>query len=180
MIDLNKLVQWGILLVLVVGGYIGWRQYERNIGARDVRIAQLEHRSDSLEHIVIPGDSIRFARRDTVKLFRTIATTDTVLRRLIDTALVHHTDTVTVTRTLLVTVDSTIRACRETVSECATLANDRGVLLVQKDSIIKILRQQRPSALSRCGLSVGYGIQASTDGRIRNGFAALAGCRVLP
>ncbi len=179
MIDLTKVAQWLILLVVVSAGYAGWRQYERNIGKRDLQIAQLEQSAKRLDSI-IRVDSVRFAKRDTVKLFHTIAQTDTILQRLIDTAIVHHQDTVIVERRVLVTADSAIKACRETVTDCAKLAESRAVRIRQLDSLLQLTKGQRPSILSRCGVSGGYGVQASADGKVSHGVAVVAGCRIFP
>lgn len=126
-----------ILLVALMGAYTGWRQYERRVGALqvmvqdDVRVAKaLRLRADSLER--------RF-RVDTVRVFRSIATIDTLVQHRIDTAIVHQTDTVKITVREAQAIQDTIRACKVLVSDCATLAKTRAeqidVLRAENDKI---------------------------------------------
>lgn len=43
-----------------------------------------------------------------------------------------------------------------------------------------LLKAERPSVLSRCGVSVGYGLTAALGGTIGHGPTVLAGCKVWP
>lgn len=159
-------------------GYGVWSEHLKSVGARDERIASLTYRGDSLVG-VIREDSIQLVKRDTVRLFARIDTGHTIIQHLIDTAIVQHTDTMKITVERLVTIDSTLRACKEGVSECAKLANDRAARIRVLDSLVANLKKSLPSTLSRCGLSVGYG--AGYDGKgIRLTPAVIAGCKVWP
>ena len=55
---------------------------------------------------------------DTTRVMRSVRTTDTLLSRIIDTAIVHHSDTVTVRVPILVAIRDTIRACSALVVTC--------------------------------------------------------------
>lgn len=138
------------LMVALIGGYTAFVAHERAVGARDERIVGLTVRGDSLV-AVIRADSLRFAKRDTVRLFARIDTGHTVIQRLIDTARVYHTDTVQITVERLVTIDSTLRACKEGVQECAQLASDRARRIQVLDSLVGTLKQSQPGFLARWG-----------------------------
>ena len=167
------------LVVAALSGYIVWRNEERAIGARDVRISGLATENMGLKSI-IGLDSAALAKKDTVRLFAKIDTGHTIIQRLIDTAHVYHTDTVKITVEKLVTIDSTIKACRETVVACAQLATDQGKRIVVLDSLVLALNQSQPSFLSRhASVTVGYGA-VEQGGKVIAGPGVLAGWRVWP
>ncbi len=167
------------LAIAAFVGYILWRGEERRIGAAQARSAGLTIENTMLKGMIV-ADSMALAKRDTVKLFATIDTGHTIIQRLIDTAHVYHTDTVKITIERLVTIDSTIKACRVTVSECATLANDRAKRIAVLDSLNKALTAAQPGFLERrLSLSVGYGATYSS-GKLTTGPGVLAGIRLWP
>jgi hypothetical protein len=112
------LIAGGVALALLA--YSGWAAYERGIGAANAVTVAQRHRADSLES-VLKGERTQL-HTDTVRLFLRLTRVDTVLRRLIDTAIVSRVDTVRVPVTVLVAADSAIRSCRETVAECGQVA----------------------------------------------------------
>ena len=150
-------------IVLALGAW-RWTAYEQAIGARDARIASLVTRSAELID-KIGADSVRLAKRDTVRLWRTITEVDTVLQRIIESSIQRRVDTVTVERKVLVTADSVIRACRLTVQDCATLANSQASRIKVLDSLVRNLKQVPQGWLARwseralwggTGLGIGY------------------------
>jgi hypothetical protein len=150
---------WGGLgaVVLVFALYLGWRNYERRIGKLELETASLNKENANLRG-VIASDSVALAKRDTVKLFARIDTGHTIIQRLIDTAVVHHTDTVKVTVERLVTIDSTLKACRDTARDCAKLATDRGRRIAVLDSLVGVLKASQPGFLSKYGGRAVWGI----------------------
>lgn len=108
----------------VVGG--GWYEannaHQRALGAlqeqlkaRDAQIATLTQRRDSI---------LTVFKTDTLRLVAYRTRYDTVVSRLLDTILVHHTtlDTVRVPVHVLVTADSAYRACGRALASCEALA----------------------------------------------------------
>jgi len=126
--------KYGLMLALVlalVGGYLWWAHTERAIGARDainaslaVSLAEQAHRVDSLRHV---------SRVDTVRLTRYVTRWDTAYAEVFahDTVTLTRADTVRVPVSTLVLADSTIRVCRETVSDCMVRAAAESTLAVQ-------------------------------------------------
>lgn len=168
----------GIGILIAAGGYQGWAREQQRKGVLkyairdDVTVARAEkHRGDSLAQVV---------RTDTVRLFRRIATTDTLIRTKIDTAILRQTDTVTITVRELAGIDSTIRACRMTVNDCAALNEARQRQIDALTAQNRALQRLQPSILSRCGLSAGYGVTAAGGGRMASGVTLVAGCRFVP
>lgn len=174
----GKVYVVGGLIVALGAGYGLWSAHLKAVGARDERIKGLVVENGTLK-TVITADSLRLAKRDTVRLFAKIDTGHTIIQTLIDTAHVYHTDTVKITVEKLVTIDSTIRVCRETVSECAKLANDRGRRIAVLDSTVAALMKNRPGILSRCGAGAGYGVTLA-GGKVQAGPTVTIGCRLLP
>ena len=174
-----KLWLIGAALVLVSGSYLYWRTQEREKGALAFANAGLTKENTSLRGQVA-FDSLALLKRDTVKLFAKIDTGHTIIQRLIDTAHVYHTDTVKITVEKLVTIDSTIKACRVTVSDCATLANDRLKRINVLDSLLKVTGAQQPGFLQRrAAVTVGYGC-GEAAGKLACGPGVMAGIRVWP
>ncbi len=179
MTDAAKLYLSVGLAVAAIAGYLGWRTEERRIGAAEAATATLRVENTTLKGMIV-ADSMALAKRDTVKLFAAIDTGHTVIQRLIDTAHVYHTDTVKITIERLVTIDSTTRACRVTVSECATLANDRAKRIAVLDSLNKALTAAQPGFLERrLSVALGYGCTENA-GKASCGPGVLAGIRLWP
>jgi septal ring factor EnvC (AmiA/AmiB activator) len=153
----------------------GWRYTakQREIGALqvtladDVRVlAKATKRSDSLETAF---------RVDTLKLFKRITNTVTQLDTLVRSDTLKLTDTVKVTVEVVREAQETILACRATVVTCGELNESRRQQIDALEAETRKLKALKPSLLSRCGLSAGYG---ATD----KGFgpAVLVGCRIAP
>ena len=172
-----KLYLIGAALVALLIGYAGWRREVRQDAVREMVLAQSEAKVKAISKSL---DSARALYRvDTLRVNRQITRTDTLLRRLIDTAVIHHRDTVWVTREVLVAADSTIRACAVTLAACGrlrALEQERGDSLASQ---VRLLKAARPSILTRCGISAGYGVVLA-DGAARMGPAILGGCRLFP
>ncbi len=164
-----------LLLILVgVAGIFGYLRWDAKRDGR--READL---SANAQHVHILEDSLKVARAqftvDTVKVFRRITQTDSVFREIVKADTLRLTDTVKVTVEVVREAVATLNACRVTVRECGELRakeQARGDSLAHR---VTILEGMKPSLLSRCGLSVGYG--ASDKGA---GPAVLMGCRVAP
>lgn len=171
MTESQKITTAIVALVILVSAGWAYTIHERSVGARDARIAVLEATNAKLVG-QIGADSVTFAKRDTVKLFRNIGRIDSVITTLLradtislhDTLHVHHTDTVRVERQVLVTIDSTIRACRVTVSDCAQLANDRAARIRVLDSLVANLKQTSPGFFARWGQRLAWGAAGGLAG----------------
>ncbi len=139
-------------------------------------IKSLNTQSDSLlKALTLRGELFR---TDTIRLRSLITRSETTLVQLIDTAHVYHTDTVKITVEKLVQIDSTIKVCKVTLSDCALGWAAEKQLTLKKDSLIQILKR-KSNVLSRCGATLGYGVVLS-GGRVLSGPSATAGCRVWP
>lgn len=164
-----------ILLALSTGAVTAYNHHQREIGRREMVIAQLaaEHRA-ALQR----ADSLEKAFRiDTVRFVRLRTVWDTAYRTLTDT--VQLTDTVRVPVTVLVTADSTIRACSQALGTCEQRVAAERTARQAADRQVKILLQQMPGPLSRCG--AGVGAAAVWDGKgVRAGPGVTVGCRVFP
>lgn len=113
----------------------------------------------------------------TVTVVRWASRTDT----LRDSVLAHLTDTVVV-KQYVQAVDSTVKACRDLVSDCArfrvTADSTIRAVSTERDVALKLASANRHSWFSRCGLLVGYGTPVT--GAIRGSALVGAGCRVWP
>lgn len=130
----------------VVAGYAGFVHQQRDIGRRDVLTAQANASRDSLAKLIRHKDA-QFAR-DTVRVFRSVATVDTLIQRWIDTALVQRTDTVTLTVHEATAIQDTLRACRSLVRDCISLQRDLRGMLRADSQIIRTLRAGQSHALT--------------------------------
>ena len=117
--------------------------HERAIGARDAELKSL-HAENAALQVVIAADSTALVRIDTVKVFRRVVQTDTVLQHLIDTAVVHHTDTVTVTREVLVEAKAALDYTKDVADACCKLAHDYKARNAVLDSTVKAMLKNQP------------------------------------
>jgi hypothetical protein len=166
----------GAVAAAIMLGVTEYKAIEHK-GALAVLTAQNQKALDAM------NDTLKVERAklrvDTVKLFARIDTGHTLIQRLIDTAHVYHTDTVKITVEKLVSIDSTIKACRVTVSECGRLSALEKQRADSLQSQVDLLKGARPSIFSRCGVSVNYGAILN-GGKVLAGPGASAGCRVWP
>lgn len=140
--------------------------------ADDVRVlAKATARADSIE---------KAFRVDTLKLFKRITHTDSIFAEVVKSDTLRLTDTVKVTVEVVREAVATLNACRETVRSCGQLNEQRKAQIDALTVTVAKMKALRPSLLSRCGISAGYGATASNDGRVSHGIAALAGCKVFP
>lgn len=172
----------GVVVVLLLVGGARERQYARLevAAADDVRVAAAAgHRADSIAAAF---------RRDTVVLTRRLTRTDTVIRQLVDTALLTHTDTVRVPVAVLQAIDTTIRACRETVRECAAgwaAERERSAGLAREAANLRKLIPSRTGLVFRCAVTAGSGaagagaIAGGRDGAMLAAGGAVLGCLLL-
>jgi len=166
-----KLIAIGVGLVLVLGGVAAFARYERDVGARDARIATLTAANATL--------AARAAKIDTLYVADSVKLTHYVTRY--DTARIHDTltrdDTVFVVRSV---ADSAINACTITLADCRagwTLANARA------DSIETLIGLVKPKPVrfwSRIGVYAGYGLTAEPGGTIVHGVELGVGIKVWP
>lgn len=173
MIDWQKF-KWAVgavALVVVLGWWAFASAAER--GALREKLAQ------NALHIAALDSSLTVERgkfqRDTVKVFRRIDHTDSVFAEVVKSDTLRLTDTVKVTVEVVREAVATLNACKETVKTCGEL---RALEQQRADSLaarVKLMEAARPSILSRCGLSAGYG---ATDKGV--GPAVLVGCRLFP
>ena len=102
---------YGVLAVAVFGAYQGWAYHQREVGKRDLLIAQAEQENATLR---AREDSLAKAYRvDTLRLWRTVRALDTL------TVSVDHwkTDTLKVVE-YVGKADSTVKACTLALGTC--------------------------------------------------------------
>lgn len=145
----------GVAIVLSTAAFAA---HERTVGARDATITSLRHQNDTLR-TVVAADSLALQRKDTVRVFRQVTRTDSVLQRIIDTAIVQHHDTVTVTRTVLVEAKAALDSTKGVADACCQLARDRGRRIAVLDSMNTALRASLPSPV-KPWLDFGLGVGA--------------------
>lgn len=150
-------VAGGLVLALsaAAGGIVA---HERAIGARDATIAQLQVTAKA-QAVTIQRDSALLAHHDTALVFRNVVKSDTVLQRIIDSAIVHHSDTVWVTREVLVEAKATIDSTKKVADACCQLARDYKARAHTLDSLNTDLLKQIPSA-GKAWLDRGEGVLA--------------------
>ena len=134
---------YAVLSVGAIGAYGAWSAHQRQIGAERVLTAQAVSQRDSLA-VVLKGKTATF-RRDTVRIFRSIETVDTLIQHRVDTALVHQTDTVKITIREATAIQDTLKACRSLVRDCASIQADLRGFIRADSAIIRSLRAQVPS-----------------------------------
>ncbi len=147
-----------IALIAVVAAFVASRAHWRADGARAAEVAQLK-RTTAAQAVTITADSQRLAKIDTVKVFRQVVKSDTVLQRLIDSAIVHHTDTVMVTREVLVEAKATIDSTKKAADACCQLARDWKAKALSSDSLVHFYQVQIPS-VAKPWLDRGEGVLA--------------------
>lgn len=101
-------------------------------------------------------------RTDTLRLVQQVATHDTMVQHLIDTAIVEHHDTVSVPVQVLVDDQQTIKACMVVRTECeAGWANARAQVADLSAQLQKVKQLQPSPWLPHPGLGVAAGINPS-------------------
>jgi hypothetical protein len=163
---------YGLLGVALIGAYQGWAYHQREIGRREVELAQsaselraAKMRADSLEKVY---------RVDTLRLTKIKRVTDS----LTVTVEQWKTDTLKVVE-YVAKADTAIKACVQALGTCeARVGAERaGRLAAEKQTAI--LKAQMPGNLARCGVSVGAGAVWS-GGRVAAGPAVTVGCKIAP
>ena len=167
-----------VAVVLAVAGLWIWRAEVRRDAVRDAKLATLEHATDSLTKVAAHVDTLIV--HDTTMLKKAITHYDTV-KVAAEFAWLHDTVPVpvTVVKEIVAAADSSILYCKVTVSDCIKEVNMQKGIVAKKDSVISILKAQKPSILSRCGLSAGYGLVLAA-GKLETGPSVIAGCRLFP
>ena len=174
-----KAYLWIALAVLVSGGYVAWRKVERDKGAAQAREGALLVENTTLKGIVV-ADSIALAHHDTAIVFRNVTRSDTVLQRIIDSAIVQRRDTVTVTRTILVEAKAALDSTKRVADACCQLARDYQRRYTVTDSLYRLAVGAQPNFLERrASLTIGYGATVS-GGRVSAGPTIVAGFRLWP
>ena len=119
-------------------------------------------------------------RVDTVRFFQNVTHSDTVLTRIVDTAIVHHHDTVSVPVTVLVQADSAIRVCRVTVSDCMAYGVAQKARGDSLDAALGNANKAKPDFFQRhLALTFGYGAVAN-GGKVLTGPAVSLGWKLWP
>lgn len=175
---MNKLA-WGIagVVVLIVGIWV----HDRTVAERALWEARDKVRAVQIDSLVKEGDVLKAKFKvDTLRLFKRIATTDTLLQTRIDSAIVQHTDTVKISVREAAELDTTIRSCKETVLSCARRADNAEAQTAIWRARFEDLSGQQPGYLRRhIGVVVGYGAFV-TDGGVKVGPSITAGFRIWP
>lgn len=138
------------------------------------------------------------ARADTIaRLSRTLATrkafeqVDTIRLRetttryvtLRDTIFRHRTDTlisIDTVRLLVAAADSTIHACRATITDCEARADAAEGIVAQQARQITALEHRTRRFWDRFGISAGYGLTATPSGAVVHGVQLGASVRLWP
>ena len=146
----------GVVLALVaVAAFIG---HERQVGALQERNKGLLAENVALAQ-VIARDEAALLHKDTTTVFRNVVRQDTVLQRIIDSAIVHHHDTVTVTREVLVEAKAALDSTKGVADACCTLARDWKARWAVADSLYHNTLKLAPSAfVPHFGVGVAGGI----------------------
>lgn len=173
-----KAYAFAAALVVAAAIYFGWRQYERAVGARDEKIKTLRVSNDSLEKLSKRVD-IQFVT-DTLRLAGKKANYDSA-KASVEAKWLHDTIPVPVevVKTIIQKADSTQAACSVVVTDCVKQVGVQRALVANRDSVISILKAEKPGILARCGLSGGYGATLSA-GKLVAGPSVLAGCKLIP
>lgn len=159
---LQKALPYLLASGVLVGAYVSWSHQEREIGKRDLLLAQSTHALDSLKR---RSDSLNVAFRvDTVRLTRLLHRWDTVqvsLRELhVDT--LRRTDTVKVTVQTLIVADSTIKSCAAALWTCEQrvgLANARATQWQTEATALRRLQPSEFGTWTKHGIAAYVGVQ---------------------
>jgi hypothetical protein len=143
----QALMGYGLALLLGAGGFASFVHQQRVIGAREVELRLTKLHSDSVT-LALKAKTTQFIR-DTIRIFRSTHTIDTLLEHRIDTAIVQHTDTVKLTVQEAQATRDTIRACRETLRNCADIQRDLRLLLRDDTVTIRVLRARIPTGVKQ-------------------------------
>lgn len=152
---------YAALSVGAVGVYTAWAAHLKQIGAERVLTAQATAQRDSLAAVLKIKE--RQFRVDTVRVFRSITTLDTMIQSRVDTAIVHQTDTVKITVREATAIQDTLKACRSLVRDCAAIQTALRGFIKADSAIIRTLRAQQPSTARKwlgmaISASAGYAI----------------------
>jgi hypothetical protein len=137
---------YGALAVALWGAVAAYSAHQREIGRLSVLTAQATAQRDSLAAVLKVKE--RQFRVDTVRVFRSITTLDTLIQSRVDTAVVHQTDTVKITIHEATAIQDTLKACRSLVRDCAAIQADLRGFIRADSAIIRNLRRQLPSKLT--------------------------------
>ena len=124
---------------MVIVLFFIFRAHWRADGARDAEIATFKA-AGKAQQVTIKTDSVILVKHDTVKVFRDVARTDTVLQSLID---LRH-DTVWVTREVLIEAKAALDSTKKTADACCQLARDYRAKAATLDSLNKDLLKKIP------------------------------------
>ncbi len=141
---------------LLFAAYTANNAHQRAIGAEQALTAQAVHQRDSLAAVLKVRDA-KF-RVDTVRVFRSITTLDTLIQSRVDTAIVHQTDTVKITVKEATAIQDTLKACRSLVRDCADIQTALRGFIKADSAIIRTLRAQQPSKARKwLGMAISAG-----------------------
>lgn len=132
--------------VATVAGFFTFRAVERGYGARDAQIAQLKQGVDSLTKVAARVDTLIV--HDTIRFTKVEKVYDSA-RAVVETKWLHDTIPVpvTVVREIVKDADSTILACKVTVSDCMKEVGVQKDMVANLTQQIRLLKQQQPSTI---------------------------------
>lgn len=178
MIDLNKIWPWALGVLLAVLIFLHVRGDSHSETA-----AQQEMRSDiALAHFYERAALTAQGklRVDTVQLVQRLTHSDTILSRIVDTAIVHHHDTVSVPVTVLVQADSAIKVCRVTVSDCMAYGAAQKARGDALDAALANAKKAQPDFFQRhLAFTINYGAVVS-GGKVLAGPGVAIGWKLWP
>ena len=159
---------WGIALVVAVSAFGGFVGHERAVGRLEVAVADDVTVMKALRR---NGDSIQVVyRTDTVQSVQRLTHTDTVLARIVDTAIVHHHDSVYVSVATVAHADTSIHACLVIKADCEQGWANAKLQVQTLSAELQKVKQLQPSPwLPHLGVGVAAGINTQSK------FDAVAG-----
>lgn len=165
-------------LVAVLVTLALWRADVRREALKDAALGSLEQRVQNLAAVAAIVDTQLV--HDTVRFTKIEQHYDSA-KSVVETKWLHDTVPVPVevVKTIVQEADSTIRFCKVTLSECAKEVVLQKNIVANRDSAIDILKSQKPSLLSRCGIGAGYGVVLN-GGKMLAGPSAVASCKLWP
>lgn len=161
MTPVAKWVPWLVALAVVAIGFGGFISYERALGRAEEAGKVSAHRADSLAKELV-GARAKL-QVDTVRLFKRVSRTDTLLNEIVRSDTLRLTDTVKVTVEVVREAVATLNACRETVRTCGEVSRmekARADALAEQVAALKKLQPSTLGTVAKFGLAAlaGFGL----------------------
>ena len=178
MINIDKVWPWALGVLVAVLIFLHVRSDAHKETAAEA--AQKAEQLSAAHWKAVADTAAGKLRVDTVRLVQTLHRSDTVLTRIVDTAIVHHHDTVSVPVTVLVQADSAIKVCRVTVSDCMAFGAAQKARGDALDAALANANRNKPDWFQRhLSLTAGYGVVAAS-GKAEIGPALTFGWKIWP